>query len=103
MSMSINLLLTEVKDEDSVLAQSGKERVDAVNSVIASTVDVLNDLDQLSKGFTFMQKKTGILSKTKAVWDRVKFAKHLPKVDALRARLQYQNGIINLLLISAGK
>lgn len=103
MSMSLNLLLAEVKDDESVLAQSGKERVDTVNSVLASTTGVLNDIDRLSKQFTFMQTKAGVLGKPKAVWDRVKFARDLRRVDALRAKLQYQNGIINLLLISAGK
>jgi hypothetical protein len=103
MSMSMRLLLAEIQDKNSVLAQGGEERINAVNSVLMSTMGVLNDLDRFSRSFAFMEKKPGLLNKSKAVWDRMKFAKDLPKVDALRARLQYQNGTINLLLISAGK
>jgi len=37
LSMSINLLVAEVQDKDTVLARSGKDRVDTVNSVLKDT------------------------------------------------------------------
>jgi len=103
LKMSISLLVTEIKDKNSILARSGKERVDTVNAVIKETKKTLLDLEKLSKSFNPAQNKAGPLGKLKSAWDKTKFATEMPKVDALRARLQYQNGTINLLLICAGK
>lgn len=103
LTISINLLVTEVQDRDTVLARSGKDRVDTVNSVLKDTKKTLLDLEKFSKSFNPAYRKYGPLGKVKSAWDKTKFATELPKVDALRARLQYQNGTINLLLISAGK
>jgi hypothetical protein len=102
LSMSINLLVAELQDKNSVLARSGKERVETVRSVLKATKNTLLDLESFSKGFQD-SRKSGALKKIRLVWNKAKFATDMPKIDALRARLQYQNGTINLLLVSAGK
>ncbi|KAE9379962.1 hypothetical protein N431DRAFT_289254, partial [Stipitochalara longipes BDJ] len=103
LKMSISLLVAEIENKNTVLARSGKERVDTVNAVIGETMKTLLDLEKFSKSFNPAQRKAGAIGKFKLAWDKTKFGQEMPKVDALRARLQYQNGIISLLLVSAGK
>lgn len=103
LNMSINLLIAEIKDENSTLARSGEERINTVNGVLADTKKTLLELEKFSQSFAPGHKKAGAFGKVKSALNRTKFALELPKVDALRARLQYQNGTLNLLLMSAGK
>ncbi|KAN0116843.1 hypothetical protein V8E51_002820 [Hyaloscypha variabilis] len=102
LNMSINLLIAEIKDENSTLARSGEERVNTVNGVLAETKKTLLELEKFSQAFGLCQRKAGAFEKVKSVMNKTKFAIDLPKIDALRARLQYQNGTLNLLLMSAG-
>jgi len=67
------------------------------------TKKTLLELEKFSQTFGLCQRKAGAFEKVKSVMNKTKFAMELPKVDALRARLQYQNGTLNLLLTSAGK
>jgi hypothetical protein len=101
--MSINLLTAEIKDKNSTLARSGEERVNTVNGVLAETKKTLLELEKFSQTFGLCQRKAGAFGKVKSVMNKTKFAMELPKIDALRARLQYQNGTLNMLLMSAGK
>ncbi|TAQ88444.1 hypothetical protein B7494_g3230 [Chlorociboria aeruginascens] len=102
LSMSIDLLVAEVQDGNSTLARSGKDRVEIVNSVLRDTNKTLLELEKLCTTFNLGNRKPSVLGKIVSTWEKARFAKDLPKVDALRARLQYENGTINLLLVSAG-
>jgi len=97
------MLVAEVQGKNSTLARSGKDRVKTVNGVLAETKNTLLELEGFSKSLDLEPKNPGAFGKVKSVFNKTKFATELPKVDALRAKLQYQNGTLNLLLMSAGK
>ena len=62
----------------------------------------MKSLEKFAKEYDF-GPRAGEKAKYKRIWDRVKFAKEKSSVDALRMKVQYHNGTINLLLTSAGK
>jgi hypothetical protein len=101
--MSINLLIADIKDKTSTLGRSGEERVNTVNGVLAETKKTLLELEKFSQNFSGGQRNAGAFGKVKSVLNKTKFVLEFPKIDALRARLQYQNGTLNLLLMGAGK
>ncbi|CZR56337.1 uncharacterized protein PAC_06225 [Phialocephala subalpina] len=99
---SIDLLVIEVNDKDTILARSGQEKVKLVNLVLQETTDLLGDLEKTARAFDFTDRKAGTLARIKSAFDKTKFALEMPKIDALRAKLQCQNGKLNLILASAG-
>jgi hypothetical protein len=102
-NMSINLLIAEIKDNTSTLARSGEERVKVVNGVLAETKKTLLELEKFSQNFSGGQRKAGAFGKVKSLLNKAQFVMELSKIDALRARLQHQNGNLNLLLMCAGQ
>lgn len=102
-NMSINLLIADIKDKTSTLARSGEERVNVVNGVLAETKKTLLELEKFSQNFRGDQRNAGAFGKVKSVLSKAKFVGELSKIDALRARLQHQNGNLNLLLMCDGK
>ncbi|KAH8757835.1 hypothetical protein F5882DRAFT_444404 [Hyaloscypha sp. PMI_1271] len=101
-NMTINLLIAETKDNTSTLARSGEERVKVVNGVLAETKKTLLELEKFSQNFSGGQRKAGAFGKVKSLLNKAQFVMELSKIDALRARLQHQNGNLNLLLMCAG-
>jgi hypothetical protein len=102
LSQSIDLLIRETEDPDSILVRAGESRVKLVNNVVMQTSLTLKDLEAFAKKYDF-GAKTGERPKFKRVWDKVKFAREKSSIDALRTKVQYHNGIMNLLLTSVGK
>ncbi|KAN0112301.1 hypothetical protein V8E51_005252 [Hyaloscypha variabilis] len=99
---SINLLIADIKDKTSTLARSGEERVNVVNGVLAETKKTLLELEKFSQNFRGDQRNAGAFGKVKSVLSKAKYVGELSKIDALRARLQHQNGNLTLLLMCAG-
>ena len=101
LSLSVDLLIQEVKDENSTLVRAGETRMRMVGEVMKQANATLKDLEAFSKKYEF--KDLAGKSKGRRIWDRLKFSTELSSVDALRAKITRHNTTMNLLLTSAGK
>jgi phosphomevalonate kinase len=102
LSQSINLLIDEIKNPDSILVRAGEGRVDMVNRIMMQANATLKDLEKFADKYDF-SAKAGERAKVKRVWDKVRFARELSSLDELRKKVQDHNGKMILLLTSAGK
>ncbi|KAF8247938.1 hypothetical protein K440DRAFT_284300 [Wilcoxina mikolae CBS 423.85] len=98
---AIQLLKEEIEDEESILRRSGDDRVRMVNEMMGRVAETLRELERVSKKY---DKLMGTKSRPawKQVRDKFRFSVDAPDLDALRNKLLYHNGVINLLLTSVG-
>ncbi|KAF8533127.1 hypothetical protein BDD12DRAFT_762762 [Trichophaea hybrida] len=96
---AMQLLKEEIEDEESILRRFGDDRVRIVNEMMGRVVETLRELDKVSKKY---DKLLGTKSQPAGKQMRVKFrfSVDAPDLDALRNKLLYHNGVINLLLTS---
>jgi hypothetical protein len=99
---SIDLLVSDSQDPDSILIKAGQDRVNQTNEVMRQTNQTLQGLDQLLRKYNVRRSAEGFRAKTHLAWDKVKYALDKDSTDELRMRLQYHNGSINVLLTSIG-
>jgi hypothetical protein len=99
---SIDLLIAEIKDPDSILVRAGEDRVALTNNIIDRTKITLSSLQKILLRYDVREKPGDLRGKLRFAWDRVKFAADYASIDELRTKLQYHNGTINLLLTSVG-
>jgi phosphomevalonate kinase len=102
LSQSINLLIDEVKNPNSILVRAGEGRVDMVNRVMMQANATLKDLEKFANKYEFSDK-AGERRKVKRVWDKFRFARELSSLNELRKKVQDHNGTLMLVLTSAGK
>src|SRR6266536_4679523 len=101
LALSIDLLIQEVKDENSTLVRAGESRKRMLEEVMKAVNATLKDLEAFAKKYDFVGPT--VKGKGRRIWDRVKFATEMKSVDALRAKITRHNTTMNLLLTSAGK
>jgi hypothetical protein len=82
--------------------RAGESRVKLVENVMKQANGTLKDLERFAQKFDFGDKDD-VKGKMRRAWDRFKFAREKSSIDELRAKVQYYNGALNLLLTSAGK
>jgi len=102
LSQSIDLLIQELENPDSILIRAGETRVTMVNQVMMQAKGTLHELESFAKKHDF-NVGAGEKPRYKRVWDKVKFAREKSSVDALRLKVQYHNGNMNLLLTSVAR
>lgn len=88
---TIQLLVEELKDEDSVLKRSGDIRINLVNRVMSQSEETLQKMLQLSKRYAELQ--TPIKGREKRLnpriyWDRLKYSQELHTINDLRAKVR---------------
>jgi hypothetical protein len=101
LALAIDLLVEEIKDENSTLMRAGESRIHMLHGAMKDTNATLKDPEAFSRKYDFDRPITK--GKGKRIWDRVKFSTELKSVDALRGKITRHNTTINLLLTSAGK
>jgi hypothetical protein len=99
--LSIDMLIQEVKDENSTLVRAGENKMRMANLLMKQSNATLKDLEAFAKKYDFNQ----VIRKDRGrrIWDRVKFSTDFKSVASLRAKITQHNVAINLLLTSAGK
>ncbi|KAF4539561.1 uncharacterized protein LTHEOB_9950 [Lasiodiplodia theobromae] len=101
MHLTINKLVEDTKDPDSILVQSGPDRLNLACRALEKTHETLKKLDDLSGKYELLQKPSSNLGKRhfwKRNYDKVKFAAESHTINDLRAKLVFHNGQISLLL-----
>jgi hypothetical protein len=101
LALAIDLLVEEIKDENSTLMRAGESRIRMLDAIMKERNATLKDLEAFSRKYEFDRSVTK--GKAKRIWDRVKFSTELRSMDVLRGKLTRHNTTINLLLTSAGK
>ena len=102
LSTSIQLLVEEIQNPDSVLAKAGQRRVDTITELMSATNETLQRLEAYSKKHGLVLIPGDNRSLVRRGWDKVKFAKDAGSINSLRAKLNYHCGFMNLLLTSIG-
>ncbi|KAK0759125.1 hypothetical protein N5P37_008614 [Trichoderma harzianum] len=101
---TIQLLIEELKDEDSVLKHSGDVRVNLVNRVMSQSEETLKKMQQLSKRYAELQAPIKGREKRlnpRIYWDRLKYSQELHTINDLRAKIMLHNSQLTLTLQGA--
>ena len=102
LSSSVDFLIDEVENPQSVLVCAGESRCKAVNELMKRVAATLKEMEELAKKHRLVNQSAG-RSKLKRGWDKLKWASDATMVDSLRAKLSYHNGMLGLLLTLAQK
>jgi hypothetical protein len=102
MHQSIEILIQEVQNPDSVLAAAGQPRVDSVNQLMVSTRETLDKLEKLANKYELLSRKPTDRRKLRFNSLRLKFAKDASHIADLRGKIGYHCNLLQLLLTSAG-
>lgn len=125
----LKLLQDEVENADSLLVRSGEDRLRMIQEMIKRVEATLLELEKFSAKYAKLLDPSR--SKTRKVWDKFKWSTEMGDIDGLRnkvrnsllkckflirqpplcasninfsgLKLVYHNGVIHLLLTSAGK
>ena len=100
LALTVEILVMDIKNPTSILAQSGDHRIESVNNVITETKVTLEELRKLLQKFEFDEDKKSRLGR---VWARANFATEKAFIDKMRTKVQQHNARMTLLLTSAGK
>ena len=86
LSSSIQLLQEEIKNEDSVLVRSGEARLRMMKDMIKRVEETLLELQKFATNYSKLLDTSR--SKTRRVWDRIKWSKDLADIDDLRNKVR---------------
>jgi len=86
LSSSIQLLQDEVKNESSVLVRSGEDRLRMMQVMIKRVEATLLELDKFATKYAKLLDTSR--SKTRKVWDRIKWSSELADIDDLRNKVR---------------
>ncbi|KAA8911289.1 ankyrin repeat-containing domain protein [Sphaerosporella brunnea] len=98
--LTFQMLEEEANDPESILVVSGEDRVKMVKQTIGNVEETLKALAAFSKKYDKLGDKNR--PKWKQIWAKFTWTAEMAEMDALRNKINYHNGILNLLLISAG-
>ncbi|KAL6805508.1 hypothetical protein J3E68DRAFT_433493 [Trichoderma sp. SZMC 28012] len=101
---TIQLLVEELKDEDSVLKRSGDVRINLVNRVMSQSKETLQKMQQLSTRYAELQtpaKGQGKRLNPRIYWDRLKYSQELHTINDLRAKIMLHYSQLALTLQGA--
>ena len=103
MSNSLGMLQEEIKDPESTLLQAGEERVELVKTVVGNIHLTLQSLEEYATKFEISgpYKSTTRLQLRQKV-KNFKWSLHRKSIEELRSKMHQHNGLITLLLTSAG-
>ena len=90
LSTSLRLLQDEVADENSVLVQSGEDRLRMMKEMIGRVEGTLKQLEKIAGKYAKLLDPRR--SKTRKVWDRVKWSTELADIDGLRNKVRMAMG-----------
>jgi len=99
-SQSIALLNEEFQDDESILKQAGEDRMALTNNILRDAEATLHALEKILCKHELREDSEKRRGKLRFAWDRFKFALDFASINKLRGKLQYHNGLINLLLTS---
>jgi hypothetical protein len=99
-SQSIDLLNSEAQDDESILKQAGEDRVSLTNNIVSEAEVTLRALESILCKHELRGDPKCMRGKLRFAWDRFRFALDFASINKLRGKLQYHNGLINLLLTS---
>ena len=102
LSQSIDFLIDEAKDPQSILVAAGDARCRTVHELLTHISNTLCDLEKFAKKHQLIIQSAQ-RSKVKRVWDKVKWATEVSSVDQFLTKISYHNGKLNLLLTLAQK
>lgn len=88
---TIQLLLEELKDPDSVVLNSGGVRIDTVRRVVSQSEETLKKMQQLSERYAGLQTSSTAQEKRRMpriYWDRLKYARELHNINDLRSKVR---------------
>ncbi|KAL6718697.1 hypothetical protein ACLMJK_002931 [Lecanora helva] len=98
MSNSLAILREEAQNPDSTLMQAGESRVHLANQVVEGISDTLKKLEKHVTKYQIRDSK----SKAQRILAKCKWSIESSNISALRNKLTYHNGVLNLLLTSVG-
>lgn len=91
---TIQLLLEELKDKDSVLLNSGEVRINTVHRVMSHSEETLRKMQQLSERYAELQtssttqEKRRILRILRIYLDRLKYTRELHNINDLQSKVR---------------
>ncbi|UKZ72884.1 hypothetical protein TrVFT333_000521 [Trichoderma virens FT-333] len=101
---TIQLLIEELKDEDSVLIRSGDVRINTIRRVMSQSEETLKRMQQLSERYAELQTPSAGREKRRVLriyWDQLKYSLELHTINDLRAKIMLQNSQLALILQGA--
>ncbi|KAL7937149.1 hypothetical protein V8C35DRAFT_294889 [Trichoderma chlorosporum] len=101
---TIQLLLEELKDEDSVLIRSGDARLNTVRRVMSRSEETLKKMQQFSERYAELQTPSVGREKRRILriyWDQLKYSRELHTINDLRAKIMLSNSQLSLILQGA--
>ena len=93
LSTSLQILQSEVADENSVLVRSGEDRLRMMKEMIDRVEGTLKQLEKFTGKYAKLLDPGR--SKTKKVWDRVKWSAEVGDIDAYRNKVKMACGRIS--------
>jgi hypothetical protein len=99
-SQSLSLLSDELQDDESILRQAGEDRMALTKNIVCDAEVTLHALDKILCKHDLRGDSKKRRGKLRFAWDRFRFALDFASINKLRGKLQYHNGLINLLLTS---
>ncbi|KAM0523921.1 hypothetical protein ACHAPE_001174 [Trichoderma viride] len=88
---TIQLLLEELKDTDSIVFNSGDVRIDTVRRVVSQSEETLRKMQQLSERYAELQTSSTAQEKRRMLriyWDRLKYTRELHNINDLRSKVR---------------
>ncbi|KAL7901573.1 hypothetical protein HDV63DRAFT_404868 [Trichoderma sp. SZMC 28014] len=101
---TIQLLLEELKDTDSIVFNSGDVRIDTVRRVVSQSEETLKKMQQLSERYAELQSSSTVQEKRRMLriyWDRLKYTRELHNINDLRSKIMLHNSQLTLILQGA--
>jgi hypothetical protein len=94
---AINILQAEVETPNSIINNAGDTRKAMVKDIIHKILNTLQELEQLSGRYAVMNNEEG--SKPRQIWARLKWAKEVPSVTTLLAKVSMSLMSSSVLLL----
>lgn len=88
---TIQLLLEELNDNNSVLFNSGDVRIDTVRRIMSHSEETLKKMQQLSDRYADLQTSSTAQEKRRMLriyWDRLKYTRELHNINDLRSKVR---------------
>ena len=102
MSNSLAMLQEETKDTESSLWQSGEGRVQLVTGMLDSIYKTLQSLEKYAQKYDIPSSRSASKMQIRQKVRNFKWSLHRKSIEELRSKLHQQNGLLTLLLTSAG-
>lgn len=103
MSNSLGMLQDEIKDPDSDILQAGEERVQLVNTMVSSIYVTLQGLEKYAAKYEISgAPKSATRLQFRQKVKNFKWTLHRKSIEELRSKMHQHNGLLTLLLTSAG-